>query len=192
MAMPQHLKSQLFPLLVGCFGNPELFIQQSCSNYVNGGVLPPFDCIHFDWYNRYTTKVISPCLIYTLHFSHAFAGCKGSQWYSSLRASPWQHQNKHLAAATIYVNQHEGIHSNIRLFDSCILQSFSMDWQCGEALLSWISMIKIMLYQFQIYLPTDYNLLAKVVECLPGNTVRSYALCIAGCKYQCVNWCAQR
>ena len=34
-----------------------------------------------------------------------------------------------------------------------------------------ISMIKIMLYQFQIYLPTDYNLLAKVVECLPGNTV---------------------
>ena len=32
-------------------------------------------------------------------------------------------------------------------------------------------MIKITPYQFQIYLPTDYNLLAKVVECLPGNTV---------------------
>ena len=77
--MPQHLKSQLFPLLVGCFGNPELFIQWSSSDYVNGGVLPPFDCIHFSWYNRYTTKVISPCLIYTLHFSHAFAEYRGSQ-----------------------------------------------------------------------------------------------------------------
>ena len=112
-AMPQHLKSQLFPLLVGCFGNPELFIQQSSSDYVNRGALPPFDYIHFSWYNRYTTKVISPCLIYTLHFSHAFAGYRVSQQYSSLRALPWQHQNKHLAAATIYVNRHGGICSNI-------------------------------------------------------------------------------
>ena len=54
-AMPQDLKSLLFPTLIGCLDGPILF------NFVSDEqdtILQPFNCLHFSWYNRYTTKVI--------------------------------------------------------------------------------------------------------------------------------------
>ena len=60
-AMPQDLRSLLFPSLIGCLDGPGLCNAVSDEQ---DHVLQPFDCLHFSWYNRYTTRVIP-----TLHDS---------------------------------------------------------------------------------------------------------------------------
>ena len=52
-AMPQDLRSLLFPSLIACFDGPGFFKAVSDEDAM------PFDWLHFSWYNRYATKVIS-------------------------------------------------------------------------------------------------------------------------------------
>ncbi|KIK14143.1 hypothetical protein PISMIDRAFT_117551 [Pisolithus microcarpus 441] len=54
-AMPKDLKELLYPSLVACLDSPDLFSIQLPSP-TNENPPQPFDCLHFSWYNRYTTK----------------------------------------------------------------------------------------------------------------------------------------
>ncbi|KAI6095158.1 hypothetical protein F5141DRAFT_1013813 [Pisolithus sp. B1] len=55
-AMPKGMKDLLFPSLITCLDGPHLFSTQSPSLSAGKNTPPPFDCLHFSWYNRYTTK----------------------------------------------------------------------------------------------------------------------------------------
>ncbi|KAI6101816.1 hypothetical protein F5141DRAFT_1008775, partial [Pisolithus sp. B1] len=54
-AMPKDLKDLLYPSLVACLDGPDLFSVQLPSP-ANENLPQPFDCLHFSWYNRFTTK----------------------------------------------------------------------------------------------------------------------------------------
>ncbi|KAI6094720.1 hypothetical protein EV401DRAFT_1881297 [Pisolithus croceorrhizus] len=54
-AMPKDLKDLLYPSLVACLDGPDLFSIWLPSP-ANENLPQPFDCLHFSWYNRYTTK----------------------------------------------------------------------------------------------------------------------------------------
>ncbi|KIK13053.1 hypothetical protein PISMIDRAFT_119674, partial [Pisolithus microcarpus 441] len=59
-AMPKDLKDLLYPSLVACLDGPDLFSIWLPSP-ANENPPQPFDCLHFSWYNRYTTKVCYLC-----------------------------------------------------------------------------------------------------------------------------------
>ncbi|KAI6002556.1 hypothetical protein EDC04DRAFT_2611820 [Pisolithus marmoratus] len=56
MAMPKGMKDLLFPSLIACLDGPDLFTARPSSLPAGDNTPPPFDCLHFSWYNRYTTK----------------------------------------------------------------------------------------------------------------------------------------
>ncbi|KAI6043656.1 hypothetical protein EDC04DRAFT_2562469, partial [Pisolithus marmoratus] len=56
MAMPKGMKDLLFPSLIACLDGLDLFTAQPSSLPAGENTPPPFDCLHFSWYNRYTTK----------------------------------------------------------------------------------------------------------------------------------------
>ncbi|KAI6114453.1 hypothetical protein F5141DRAFT_1213645 [Pisolithus sp. B1] len=53
--MPKDLKDLLYPSLVACLDGPDLFSVWLPSP-ANENLPQPFDCLHFSWYNRHTTK----------------------------------------------------------------------------------------------------------------------------------------
>ncbi|KAI6038319.1 hypothetical protein EDC04DRAFT_2570227 [Pisolithus marmoratus] len=55
-AMPKGMKDLLFPSLIACLDGPDLFTARPSSLPAGENTPPPFDCLHFSWYNRYTTK----------------------------------------------------------------------------------------------------------------------------------------
>ncbi|KAI6011882.1 hypothetical protein BKA83DRAFT_4065146 [Pisolithus microcarpus] len=78
--MPKGMKDLLFPSLIACLDGPHLFNTQSSSLSAGENMPPPFDCLHFSWYNRYTTKgndAPSDVHPYELHLGNS-------------RTNPWQ------------------------------------------------------------------------------------------------------
>lgn len=75
-AMPQHLRSLLFPLLMGCFEDQRPFKVRAPDTDENDSAAPPFDCLHFSWYNRYTTKVCYTSV--GAHTTYSHSGLQGT------------------------------------------------------------------------------------------------------------------
>ena len=97
-AMPQHLRSLLFPLLMGCFEDQWLFKVQAPNMDENDSAAPPFDCLHFSWYNKYTTKVCYTSV--GAHTTYSHSGLQGT--FAPLQ----QCKNEHIANVTICIEGH--------------------------------------------------------------------------------------
>ena len=102
--------------------------------------------LHLHHLTAFTSIIDTPqrwllsCSIY-IHYLTS-AGYRSSKWSSSLWALPWQHPNKCLANATIHIKRHERSWPNISKFNTCILRSFSVDWECGKAIFPLNTMVR--------------------------------------------------
>lgn len=56
--MPEYLKTALMAKLTACLGDSNKLVSRDSRDH------EPFSCVHFSWYNRYTTNVSD--LIYSL------------------------------------------------------------------------------------------------------------------------------
>ncbi|KAI6006397.1 hypothetical protein EDC04DRAFT_2583049 [Pisolithus marmoratus] len=149
--MPKGMKDLLFPSLIACLDGPDLFTAQPSSLPAGENTPPPFDCLHFSWYTRYTTKNSHP---------------QGNDAPSDIHPYELHLGNSRMNTWQMLPYPSRDMAEYGQLFDR-LTEAF-------QDIFVWIGST------LQVCLPeAEYEVLAQVAESLPGNAVSAVELFIS-------------